>query len=182
MANEDDLFDFEIPVAAPEPKVSAQPKSTQPTEQAATLPSATARREFNWWAVLAVGLALFVGINALRSFWPAGGSGVDGLRVLIVEEKDDRQELPSAQLAILTSQTIREWCDENCTTLGGAPAVRVFDQDEDLSMDDPFWKELMLRKRGKLPWIYVVGGKGKQVDQALPKDVESTLELLESAK
>lgn len=181
MASEDDLFNFDIPVATPEPKQGSAP--AQPTADPAPLPSVpAARREFNWWAVLAIGLLLFIGINAAKRFWPAGGSGVDGLRVLIVEEKDDRMGLPSEQRAILTSAKVREWCEANCTKLDGYPAVRVFDDDEVMDHDNPFWVELMKRERKKLPWIYAIGGKGKQVDQPLPKDTDSTLELLEAAK
>ena len=187
MASEDDLFNFDIP-GVPEPKQDVTLHPGQPTEPPGVLPSVpVARREFNWWAVATIGLLLFVGIYALRSYLPAGGSGIDGLHVLIVEEKDDRIELPSEQRAILTSQIVREWCEVNCTNLGTDkkpdPAVRVFDQDEEL--DEPenkFWHDLMLKRRTKLPWIYAVGGKGKQIDQSLPKDVDATMELLESAK
>ena len=184
MSNEDDLFNFDIPVAIPGPKQDVTLHPVQPPAPTDVLPSVpTARREFNWWAVATIGLLLFVGIYAFRSMLPAGGPGVDGLRVLIVEEKDDRLDLPSEQRAILTSVKVREWCDENCTTLDDAPAVRVFDQDENLNApENAFWHELMMRKRTKLPWIYAVGGKGKQVDQPLPKNVDDTLELLEAAK
>lgn len=192
MSSDDDLFNFDIPLHTPEPKqdVTLHPETPGPAAtQSSGLPSATTdRRELNWWAVLAISLVLFIGIYAFRSFLPAGGgSGVDGLHVLIVEEKDDRIDLPSEQRAILTSQVVREWCDEHCINLGTDkdpdPAARVFDQDENLNApENAFWHELMMRKRSKLPWIYAVGGDGKQVDQPLPKNVDDTIELLEAAK
>lgn len=182
MLSDEDLFNFDAPLE-PKRDAAAPASANQPPVSSAPLPSVPGeRRQFNWWAVLAIGLLLFVGINALRSFWPAGGGSVDGLRVLIVEEKDDRKDLPSEQRAVLTSVKIREWCDANCTKLDGHPAARVFDKDEVMDHDNPFWVELMKRERKKLPWIYAIGGNGKQVDQPLPKDVDSTLELLEAAK
>lgn len=186
----EDLFDFEIP-SAPEPRqgVTLHPDPPQNPVKADVVPSgqpsqSVQRRSINWWALIACCLALALTAYVVKSWLPGGGgSGVDGLHVLIVEESADRMELPSKQRAILTSQVVREWLDENCTRdVFKQPAYRLYDPDIDMEGDAAVYRELMARKRKSLPWLYAVGGGGREYDGPLPETVEDLLEVLEDAK
>lgn len=100
----------------------------------------------------------------------------DGFYVLIVEEKDDRRNLPAKQASILIpSSQLTGWFFDHQVQW------RIFDtNDQDTSSDDPHWqKALSDLKRDSLPWLYVqISGKQK-FSGPLPGTVADTIALLQ---
>lgn len=95
---------------------------------------------------------------------------VNTYRVLIVEERSERENLPSTQIAIFTSSPLRKWLTDN------KAEFRNEDKDVDVSRLSADWQKLVALPRQSLPWI-VVTGKG-QFSGPLPKTVEETQALI----
>ena len=106
----------------------------------------------------------------------------EGLHVLIVEETEDRRNLPSEQLAALRSNKLYQWLDNNTTDLNGEPAWRILDDDADLSNADPVWQKAMKREREELPWIIISDAPKGGTEQPFPENLDKTLELLQDWK
>jgi hypothetical protein len=129
-------------------------------------------RNYDGWIAIAL-IALLVLPRIM------GGGGIlanapipeAGLHVLIVEETEDRRQLPQSQVNIFTSVTLREYLDSK------AKAWRIFDQDVDLERESEVWQKAMGRERASVPWIVVSNGRTGH-EGPLPKTVAETLTLI----
>lgn len=100
---------------------------------------------------------------------------VSSLHVLIIEEKDDRSNLPASQVNIFTSTSLRKWLTEN------KAQWRMFDDDVDQSLLEKKWKDGMGRARTALPWIVISNGSNGY-EGALPKTEADLIQILEKYK
>lgn len=100
-----------------------------------------------------------------------------GFRVLVVEETEERQNLPQDQLNALMSTTWREYCDQHCVKVDNVPEYRVFDQNQDMEHESDIWKAAMARPRTQLPWIIVSNGK-TGVEKPYPANLDEKMALL----
>lgn len=100
---------------------------------------------------------------------------VTSLHVLILEETENRNLLPSSQVLIFTSTKIRKWLGDN-----GAK-WRIWDKDVDATREDKVWQDALKIERGDLPWVIVSDG-AKGYSGPLPKTVDEMIELLEKYK
>lgn len=101
----------------------------------------------------------------------------DGLRVLVVYESADVQNLPATQSALLKSQTFRDYLDSRCVPEGKTPAWRLWDKDVDTSKTAKQWQDAMKRPRGSLPWIVISDGKSG-FEGPLPTTLDAAIELV----
>lgn len=97
---------------------------------------------------------------------------VSGYRVLIIEETENRNELPQEQLAILTSATFRKWLSNNQIS------YRIWDEEVILEGEDPSWGKLLDLERNGSPWLIIVG-KGGGFSGLLPTTLQETKDLIE---
>lgn len=109
-----------------------------------------------------------------------------GLTVLILEETESRNTLPKSQLEQLSSQELRDWARAHCQTLGGSPALRIWDDDLPISGDvAKDWGAAAAKAKsdssGKRPWVIVSNGTSG-ASQPLPDTLEETLTLLSRFK
>lgn len=112
---------------------------------------------------------LIIGAVAYWAFVLADASGPppiagDGLRVLIVEETENRVNLTPDQREIILSRAdggVLSYLDSHCPKGpdGRTPEWRILDKDQDLSADSPYWKEAFARTRSTLPWIVASNGR-----------------------
>lgn len=99
----------------------------------------------------------------------------DGLHVLIVEEKDDRRNLPIKQASVLIpSSQISGWFSDH------QAQWRILDiNTEDLSQEDAKWQQAMKDvKPESLPWIHFQNGRKTLFKGPLPGSVDDTVALL----
>ena len=96
---------------------------------------------------------------------------VGKISVLIVEETDDRDDLPFSQSEVLTAGTIRDYLDSHCDEW------RLFDQDISTKNESAKWQEAMQRKRDSLPWVLISNGT-QGTEGPLPETVDDALSLL----
>lgn len=104
-----------------------------------------------------------------------------GLRVLIIEESQDRQKLPKEQLAIFTNTAIRQYMASHGakpTAEDKSPALLILDQNADVSKYPAAYQELFRKPRGSLPYVYIGNGK-TGTEGPLPKNPEEALKLLQ---
>lgn len=119
-----------------------------------------------------IALAFFVGN-------PGGDSVVlpgEGLRVLIVEEVDDR----TPEIAeVINGDAVRSYLDSHCQPgKDGAPQYRIFDDDMPQGNLPETWQEaLKLAEETPEPAIVITDGRRGFVGP-LPLPAEKTLELL----
>ena len=92
------------------------------------------------------------------------------ISVLIVEETDDRDDLPFSQSEVLAAGTIRDYLDSHCDEW------RVFDQDVNTKNESAKWQEAMQRKRDSLPWVLISNGT-QGTEGPLPETVDDALSL-----
>jgi hypothetical protein len=105
--------------------------------------------------------------------------------VLIVEETDDRDELPKSKLDQLTSTapgSVRDYCALHCIKPDGKnPDFLDLDDDQpDLSKLPTYWTPAWNRRprtSDKLPWLVVSDGKAGY-EGPLPATADETLKLL----
>lgn len=98
-----------------------------------------------------------------------------GLRVLIIEQNDARDELPRGQQLVLESiraGSLRTYLDSVCEKVGSTPEWRVIDKGDSFQFESPIWQQaLTVAKPSTLPWVLVSNGtSGEQV--ALPATEE----------
>ena len=98
---------------------------------------------------------------------------VEGFHVLMVEETAKRGELPPSQAMIFTAKAVRDFVREK----GGDEALRVLDQNDDMSQDLPLWREAMALPRQSVPWIVISNGR-TGYEGPLPPTIDETLTLL----
>jgi hypothetical protein len=102
-----------------------------------------------------------------------------GLRVLMIEETQDRSKLPPDQTLIFTSGVIADYLNANCAKeKDGHPAWYILDKDTDMSNAASVWKKAMKIPHDPTPWILISNGR-KGVSRPLPKTVDETQKLIE---
>lgn len=110
-----------------------------------------------------------------------------GLRVLIIEEVNNRSSLPRTQLTLLTSTSFRKFLNESCVKANipnPVPEWRLFDKDSSLDNESSLWKKAFQRFHNTtitpsptVPWLIVSNGK-KGFEGPLPKTEEETITLI----
>ena len=94
------------------------------------------------------------------------------LSVLIVEETNERFRLPYQQLQVFSSPQLFQWLRTN-----GAE-WHIWDKDVDATRMPDNWRAALAVPREAVPWI-VISNRSKGYSGPLPKDVASTISLLE---
>ena len=74
---------------------------------------------------------------------------VDKFTVVIIEETEDRHQLPTGQLNAILSKNWKEYVEKE----GGQ--WRVLDQNTDVSNDKDWVKQSLELERGELPWLII---------------------------
>lgn len=102
-----------------------------------------------------------------------------GSRVLIIEDKEAREDMKPGQRAAIFSETVQSYLNSKCETgKSGKKEWAIWDKDASGSAKGPRWKELMSLPRKELPWIIIDSPKGVVFEGPLPVGVEPTLSLL----
>jgi hypothetical protein len=105
--------------------------------------------------------------------------GQEGLRVLIVEDVEQRATLPVSQRIIFSDPAIREYLDQHCTKdASGNPEYRILDHQLDMTNAPPVWRDAMKRPRKSLPWIIISAPPRGGTEGPLPANSDETLALL----
>lgn len=100
-----------------------------------------------------------------------------GLRILIVEEAQERRNLPPGQLAIFTSDELKKYATEHCAKVNNVPEFRVFDKDTKLDEESEVWKTMMKVERKSLPWLCVTNGS-RGYSGPLPTTLADTMTII----
>jgi hypothetical protein len=109
--------------------------------------------------------------------------GMPGLRVLLVEESEQRSKLPASQVSIIQGKRVRDYLDSKCplSADGKQREYWMLDQNDDVSGLPQHWQDAMKRAKdksgGKLPWVIIGNGK-EAYEGELPKTVDEMLTLL----
>lgn len=122
-----------------------------------------------------IGLALF----AMAGWIQFGGSSLvssapfptDKLSVLIVEETEDRDDLPTSQVSAIESAVWRGYVLEK----GGN--VRVLEPEAKLSNEDPWVAPALAVKRDSVPWLVISDGK-RGYSGPLPENLDGLMAKL----
>lgn len=106
-----------------------------------------------------------------------------GLRVLIVYDAATVADLPPAQNAILRSEKLWKFAQENCArgADGRTPEMRIYHSAVNASDEANHWKAAMARPRKSLPWILVSNGR-TGYEGPLPATVDDTIALIRKYK
>lgn len=100
------------------------------------------------------------------------------LRILVVEDKRQRDNLPESQKQITKSTEIRRYILAKCQKeRWGYPAFRLFDHEDDPKRDHDYWRKMFSRPRTSLPWVVISNDKST-LSGPLPLTVEETLRIL----
>jgi len=101
-----------------------------------------------------------------------------GLRVVIIEEQENRSKLPKSQLAIITSLEIRDYLDNKCAKdPDNNPEWRFLDQNTPTTAPTKWAKSLAEHSGKPVPWIIISNGT-KWTSVALPNTIAATLALI----
>lgn len=142
---------------------------TQTPQQHPTgAPWATVVRVLPW--VLLVGVIAWFAMRGQHGIEPVG---VEGLRVLVVEESADRGDLTADQIAIFNSVEIRE-----AVTAANGQMV-VLDADDDTRKLSREWQTLRDRIRSRPP-VVVIANPRRAKEMPLPADVPEFLKEFEA--
>ena len=107
----------------------------------------------------------------------------DGLRVLIMYESKDLNNLPSAQVQALSSQNVREYLERKCPKGpdGKTAEYRIWDKDTAADGESLTWRVAFKRAKdksdGKTPWVVISNGK-TGYEGMLPANAADLLTLL----
>ena len=105
-------------------------------------------------------------------------SPVTGLRVLVVYETDDLDNMPPDVASLHTSKVLRDWLAKSCADEDGQPAFRFLDKDNDVSRLSREWRDLF-NEALELPMpVLIATGPGGKFIGVLPSDVETMITLL----
>jgi hypothetical protein len=138
-----------------------------PQQHPTGAPWETVVRVLPW--VLLVGV---IGWFVIRGQHGSEPIGVEGLRVLVVEESADRGDLTADQIAIFNSVEIRE----AVTAADGQ--MLVLDADDDTRKLLPEWQALRNRIRSRPP-VVVIANPRRAKEMPLPADVPEFLKEFE---
>ena len=106
---------------------------------------------------------------------------VDGFRVLVVLEKDDRPTYPAAQVAALTSLDFETYLNRKCAKEdNGWSSWRVWDQHTDTVNAPKYWQDALKRPRKELPWIVISNHPNGGYEGPLPKSLPEIMKLLKT--
>jgi hypothetical protein len=85
----------------------------------------------------------------------------DGLRVMIIYDRNDLARYPAAQVAAMQSKKLWDYLSANCAKGpdGVTPEWRVWSKEVDATNESKLWRDAFARKRGDMPWIIVSNGK-----------------------
>ena len=119
--------------------------------------------------LLAILLLVILFGNRLGSTAPPFAT--DSLKVLIVEEANDRDNLPREQVTALASQNWRTLVK----TKGGE--WRLLDPDADVTEAEPWIQEAMAVKRDSTPWLLIANGN-RGTSEAFPANLDALVELI----
>jgi hypothetical protein len=130
--------------------------------------------------------ALICLVGCVHPRTPGGKTGKapfaspDGLRVLIVEETENRPTLPKPQLDILTATgdgSVRKWLADN------AIEWRIYDKDSKTDRDAKVWQEAMaVQANCPAPYYLAANGKKGFPPTPLPADRAATIAKLATVK
>lgn len=133
------------------------------------------------WLTCVIGCCLQLAMRGGVILGPPPPFGTDGLSVLIVEESQERTELPYEQQMIITGtseDSVSSWMNKNCAkSQKGLPHWRILDKDQSVDMDEPWVKEAMSVKREGVPWM-IVANKRTGFSSPLAKDTKEMLARL----
>jgi len=105
----------------------------------------------------------------------------DGLRVLIVYESSELNQLTADQRDIFYGQTVRKYLTENCVQQDRYSEWRILDQDTSFVDAGSRWVKALARPRTSLPWILISNGK-TGYEGPLPATASETIELIKRYK
>jgi hypothetical protein len=105
----------------------------------------------------------------------------DGLRVLIVYESSELNQLTADQRDIFYGQTVRKYLTENCVQQDRYSEWRILDQDTSFVDAGSRWVKALARPRTSLPWILISNGK-TGFEGPLPATPSETIELIKRYK
>jgi hypothetical protein len=100
------------------------------------------------------------------------------IKVLVIEESDDRGGLPLAQFSALTGKAFRDYCKAHCSMTGSSLDIRILDQDNITGASQQWITEAAGKPRSALPWIVILGENGREASQPFPDNEEQLLALL----
>lgn len=128
------------------------------------------------WKEIAAGVRTGAGAQPPPGPTPPAPIPATGLRVLIIEETNDRATLPPAQAQIFSSTKVLGWLRTN------APDHwRVWDDDVDPASAPVEFRDALKIPRGGLPWIVISNG-ATGFSGPLPATADETVTLLEKYK
>ena len=104
-----------------------------------------------------------------------------GLRVLLVYESSEINQLTKQQQDIFYSPTVREFLSANCIKVDGQPDWRILDKDTKYTDTQSRFAKALARPRTSTPWIVISNGK-TGYEGPLPATVNDTIELVERYK
>lgn len=85
-----------------------------------------------------------------------------GLRVLVIEQNDARDELPRDKQRVLESIRVgelRDYLDSVCAKVGATAEWRIVDQGDSLQFESPIWQQAReVARPAGLPWVLVSNG------------------------
>ena len=99
------------------------------------------------------------------------------IQVLIVENANEKRNLPPAQLNAMLSAAVRSYCFSHCKKTNGQIDFRIIDANADVSRAEKWIQDAMKEPRSGLPWLLVRNEKtGASIP--LPEDTERLLSVL----
>lgn len=100
-----------------------------------------------------------------------------GLKVLLIEEQEQRATIPKEQDAIFTSAIVRDYMDMHCVKdASGVPEWRLLDKNTTFSSENQ-WKKALSLPRTKDWWVVISNGKNWE-SRELPANVNDMMTLL----
>ena len=96
---------------------------------------------------------------------------VEKYTVVIIEETESRQSLPSSQLSAITSQVWRDYVSEQ------DGQWRVLDPDTDVTNEESWVKQSLKVERGSIPWL-IFSNKSSGDSIPLPKNLDQLMEKI----
>lgn len=120
-------------------------------------------------------------VALITVLWPMPqvGTSSGAFRVLVVEDRKAEASLPPAMSATLTAKEIRDYLKAHCAAEDGLPGYRFLDQDDELTAEPQWVKDLAGKGQGKKrpTWMLYKGTRVTTVER--PADTKAALSALE---